>query len=229
MPLFIVATPIGNLEDITLRAIRTLKESHFILAEDTRESAKLLHKYEIPVQMISYRDQNHDRMIPKVLEKLEMGLNLSLISDAGTPTISDPGYKLVHEVKAAGYEVIPIPGPSAVITALSASGLPTDRFTFLGFLPKSDIKRKELIERYMADDSSLIIFESPARLVDLLKLVSEIDPERHLSVANNLTKLKEKIDYGTSIDIYKKWEANKGIKGEFVVSISKALNSKSAE
>ena len=129
--LYIVATPIGNLSDMTLRAIEVLKSVAFVLSEDTRESKKLLDRYEIPTQLISYRDQNHERVIGKVLEKLDMGLDLALISDAGTPLISDPGFKLVRDLREKGYDVVSIPGASAVIAALSVSGLPTDRFVFL--------------------------------------------------------------------------------------------------
>jgi 16S rRNA (cytidine1402-2'-O)-methyltransferase len=225
MALYIVATPIGNLEDITLRAIKTLKEVHFILAEDTRESAKLLQRYEIKTPVVSYRDQNHDRMIVKVFEKLALGLDLALISDAGTPTISDPGYKLVHEVREKGYDVIAIPGACSVVSAISVSGLPTDRFTFIGFLPKSDVKRKELVDEYMQDEASLVIFESPNRLTDLLELVIAVDPNRHVSVSNNLTKLKEKTDYGKAQDLLEVFKKKQTIKGEFVVVISKKMNS----
>ena len=136
--LYIVATPIGHLKDMTFRAVEILKGVPFVLAEDTRESKKLLDRYEITTQLISYRDQNHERMLPKILEKLDMGLDLALISDCGTPLISDPGYKLVSELRELDYEIIPIPGPSALTSALSVSGMPVDKFVFLGFLPKSE-------------------------------------------------------------------------------------------
>lgn len=225
MALYIVGTPIGNLEDITLRAIRTLKEVNFILAEDTRETAKLLRKYDIATPLVSYRDQNHNRIITKVFEKLDLGLNLALVSDAGTPTISDPGYKLVHEVKMKGYEVIPIPGPSAVITALSASGIPTDKFIFVGFLPKSDSKREEILKKYMTDDSTIVIYEAPTRLIELLEMIANIDGKRNVSIANDLTKMMEKIEFGQVELLLKNWKdllsSGRKIKGEFVISISK--------
>jgi 16S rRNA (cytidine1402-2'-O)-methyltransferase len=164
-------------------------------------------------------------MIVKVFEKLALGLDLALISDAGTPTISDPGYKLVHEVREGGYDVIAIPGACSVVSAISVSGLPTDRFTFIGFLPKSDVKRKELVEEYMQDEASIVIFESPNRLTDLLELVIAVDPNRHVSVSNNLTKLKEKTDYGKAQDLLELFKKKQTIKGEFVVVISKKMNS----
>jgi len=147
--LYVVATPIGNLEDITFRAIDTLKKVTFVLAEDTRESYKLFNRYDIKTQLISYRDQNHEKMLGKILEKLDMGLDLALISDCGTPLISDPGFKLIRELRERKYDVVSIPGPSALTSALSISGLVTDRFAFLGFLPKSDIKRKKLLQEYV--------------------------------------------------------------------------------
>jgi 16S rRNA (cytidine1402-2'-O)-methyltransferase len=217
--LFVVATPIGNLSDISARAIETLKSVAFVLAEDTRQTHKLFAKYGIETQLVSYRDQNHDRMIGKVLEKLDVGLDLALVSDAGTPLISDPGYRLVNRLKESGYEVIPIPGADSVTAALSASGLPTDRYIFLGFLPKSDSKRKELLSTYMNLDATVAIFESPNRMVELLGQIKEVAPDRKVSVANDLTKLHEKIVTG-SID--QALEAFDGKwKGEFVVLIAK--------
>ena len=168
--LFVVATPIGNLDDITYRAIKTLKSVAFILAEDTRESKKLLDKYDIHTQLISYRDQNHEKIINKIVEKLDIGLDLAIISDNGTPLISDPGYKLVRYLREEGYVISPIPGPSAVISALSISGLPTDRFSFLGFLPKSDSKRIEIFEEFFNLDTTVVVYESPKRLFKLLNI-----------------------------------------------------------
>ena len=147
--LYVVATPIGNLKDMSFRAIETLKSVIFILAEDTRETKKLLNEYDINTQLVSYRDQNHERMIGKILEKLDMGLNLALVSDCGTPLISDPGYRLVRDLRMKGYEILSIPGPSALTSAISISGLPTDSFSFLGFLPKSEGKREKILKKYL--------------------------------------------------------------------------------
>ncbi len=221
--LYIVSTPIGNLGDITYRAVETLNRSHFILAEDTRQSAKLLKKYGITTTLVSYRDQNHEQMMPKIIEKLEAGLDLALISDAGTPTLSDPGYKLVHELVSAGFEVRSVPGPFAGAAALSVSGLPTDRVTFLGFLPKSDKQREDILTEYLGMDGSIVIYESPKRVVALIELIKTITngEERLISVANDLTKMHELVitsDMETILD-----KLPEKLKGEFVISVSKIM------
>jgi 16S rRNA (cytidine1402-2'-O)-methyltransferase len=172
--LYVVATPIGNLSDMTFRAVDILKKVPFILAEDTRESKKLLDKHNIPIQLVSYRDENHDKVLEKILEKLKMGLDLALISDAGTPLISDPGYKLVKYLRESDFEVIAIPGPSAVTAALSVSGLPTDRFVFFGFLPKSQTRREKIISEYKDLHNTLIFYESPKRLIGFLNTISKV-------------------------------------------------------
>jgi 16S rRNA (cytidine1402-2'-O)-methyltransferase len=194
--LYVVATPIGNLEDITYRAISILKEVAFILAEDTRQSKKLLNRYEIDTQLVSYRDQNHERMIGKIVEKLDMGLNLALVSDSGTPLISDPGYRLVRGLREKGYEVDAIPGPSAVISALSVSGLPTDRFLFLGFLPKSDTRREKILNEYKQLHNTLVIYESPKRLLRLLNLIDEVMGDVEVFLAKDISKLRERYFFG---------------------------------
>jgi len=194
--LYVVATPIGNLLDITFRAIETLKNVPFILAEDTRESKKLMDKYDIKGQLISYRDENHERMLEKILEKLDMGLNLALVSDSGTPLISDPGYKLVRYLRENDYEVIPIPGPSALISALSVSGLPTDRFLFFGFLPKSDIRREKIISEYKDLHNTLIFYESPKRLLKLLDTIFDTLGDVNIFLAKDISKLREEYFYG---------------------------------
>lgn len=225
--LYVVATPIGNLEDITFRAVNTLKSVTFVLAEDTRESIKLLKKYDISTQLVSYRDQNHDRMIGKVLEKLDMGLDLALISDAGTPLISDPGFKLVRELREKGYTVESIPGPSAVISALSIAGLPTDKFSFLGFLPKSESKRKEILERFISLGTTVVLYESPRRVLDLVLLLEKLVPDSEVVLAKDLTKLREEVFSGTPTDLIsllKAREFDKYPHGEFVVMVSKSMS-----
>lgn len=194
--LYVVATPIGNLEDITFRAIETLKKVIFVLAEDTRESYKLFNKYNIKTQLISYRDQNHEKMIDKIIEKLSMGLDLALISDCGTPLISDPGFKLIRELREKKYEIISIPGASALTAALSISGLVTDKFTFLGFLPKSDIRRKKLLQEYVSIEGSLIFYESPNRLIKLLDILKEVFGEKKIGIAKDISKIREMFFYG---------------------------------
>lgn len=217
--LYIVATPIGNLSDMTLRAIEVLKSVAFVLSEDTRESKKLLDRYEIPTQLISYRDQNHERVIGKVLEKLDMGLDLALISDAGTPLISDPGFKLVRDLREKGYDVVSIPGASAVITALSVSGLPTDRFVFLGFLPKSDERRKKLLEQYINLENTIVIFESPQRLTRLLRLILNEFRDMDVYLAKDISKMREESFSGKISDVLEQLEERKfdeNPHGEFV-------------
>lgn len=195
--LYVVATPIGNLEDITFRAVNILKSVPFVLAEDTRESKKLFERYGIESNLVSYRDQNHLSMIAKVIEKLDMGLDLALISDAGTPLISDPGYKLVRDLRNGGYEVVSVPGASAVVSALSISGLPTDRFVFLGFLPKSEKRRSDILSSYLMLNDTVVVYESPNRVVKLLELVNEIFPRCTAFLAKDISKLHEENFYGS--------------------------------
>ena len=217
--LFVVATPIGNLEDITFRAVDVLKKSAFILAEDTRETSKLLNKYEINTQLVSYRDQNHERMMPKILEKLDIGLDLSLVSDCGTPLISDPGYRLVSELRKLKYEVIPVPGPSALISAVSVSGFPTDKFSFLGFLPKSEGKRKEIILEYGKLHDTLVIYESPHRLLELLKQIKEVLGEREVFLAKDISKKREEFILQKVSKVIEELEKDEKVFGEYVVLV----------
>jgi 16S rRNA (cytidine1402-2'-O)-methyltransferase len=224
--LYVVATPIGNLEDITIRALEVLKSVPFILAEDTRESKKLLNRYDIKTQLVSYRDQNHERMMEKIIEKLDMSLDLALVSDNGTPLISDPGYKLVRELRELGYEIMPVPGPSALTSAVSISGLPSDKISFLGFLPKSDSKRKDILESYLETDSTIIIYESPNRLFKLLELVIDIDENLYICAIRDMTKVHEKVYYGKVKEVINKLQDDdlkENPYGEWVVLISKKI------
>lgn len=197
--LYIVATPIGNLEDFTFRAVEILKKVPFILAEDTRESKKLLNRYRIKTQLVSYRDQNHEKMIEKILEKLDMGLDLALISDCGTPLISDPGYKLVNYLRKNDYQILSVPGPSALTSAISISGFPVDKFVFLGFLPKSGSKRKFLLEKYL--DATIVLYESPKRLFKLLELLEEISTKINVCAIRDMTKKREKTYFGNLLKV----------------------------
>ncbi len=218
--LYVVATPIGNLEDITFRAIDTLKKVTFVLAEDTRESYKLFNRYDIKTQLISYRDQNHEKMLGKILEKLDMGLDLALISDCGTPLISDPGFKLIRELRERKYDVVSIPGPSALTSALSISGLVTDRFAFLGFLPKSDIRRKKLLQEYVDIEGSLIFYESPQRLIKLLDMLKNVFGEKKVGIAKDISKMREMFFYGNISEVSKEIETDdfkENPHGEYVV------------
>ncbi|MDD3474570.1 MAG: 16S rRNA (cytidine(1402)-2'-O)-methyltransferase [Candidatus Dojkabacteria bacterium] len=224
--LFVVATPLGNLEDITFRAIETLKSVSFILAEDTRESKKLLDRYSINTQLVSYRDQNHGKIISKIVEKLDMGLNLAIISDNGTPLISDPGYKLVKYLRENNYDISTIPGPSAVISALSIGGLPTDNFSFLGFLSKSESKRIEILNKFLSLDTTLVIYESPKRLFKLLDLLLNLDPKLYISAIRDMTKKHEKVYFGKISKVIADLE-NDDLRsnpyGEWVILVSKKI------
>ena len=216
--LFIVASPIGNMGDITLRALEVLKDVSYILSEDTRETQKLLNYFEIQKTQISYRDQNHVQVLAKILDLMENGNDLAILSDRGTPLISDPGYKLVREVIGKGYEVVSIPGPSSVIASLVISGLPTDKFCFLGFLPRTESQRVKIIQKYGELDSTLIFFESPYRILKLLEEVKKTLGNREVCVVKELTKLHEEIYRFNLSDLDK---AKIDLRGEFVVLVSK--------
>jgi 16S rRNA (cytidine1402-2'-O)-methyltransferase len=218
--LYIVSTPIGNMKDITLRALDVLKECDLILSEDTRETVKVLSTYQIEKTQISYRDQNHDRVIDHILSELDSGKKIALVSDSGTPLISDPGFKLVRDVLKGGFDVLSVPGPSALISALSVSGLPTDKFSFLGFLPKSGGQRQKLLESYGGTDSTLIIYESPFRLEKLLQEILSCLGDREVCVVNDITKIYEAILRGRTEKVITLAAALKQ-KGEFIVLVAK--------
>ncbi|MCB0077693.1 MAG: 16S rRNA (cytidine(1402)-2'-O)-methyltransferase [Anaerolineales bacterium] len=198
--LFVVATPIGNLEDMTLRAIRTLREVRLIAAEDTRTSGRLLKHFQIETPQTSYFEHNKLAKRDVVLAALAQG-DVALISDAGTPTISDPGYELVQAAWEAGHRVVPIPGPSAVTAALSVAGLPTDRVVFLGFLPRQASPRRALLESYVEAPETLVFYEAPHRIRESVDLLIELfGADRAVVLARELTKLHETIWRGTLAD-----------------------------
>ena len=226
--LYIVATPIGNLEDITLRALRILKEVELIAAEDTRHSRKLLSHYGISRPLTSYFDHNKEFKGNYLLEKLTEGVSVALISDAGTPCISDPGYQLVRDAVAAGITVVPIPGPSAAITAIAASGLPTDRFAFEGFLPNRQGKRRERLASLRDERSVLIFYESPNRLVATLEDMAEILGDREAVVARELTKLYEEFVRGSLTFLAERFRERK-VRGEVVVIVAPATEQQERE
>lgn len=218
--LYLVATPIGNLDDITLRALHVLKSAHIIACEDTRTSGVLLRHYGINTPTLSYHEHNGDAMRPKLLARLAAGEIVALISDAGTPLISDPGYKLVRDVADAGHAVIPIPGASSLLSALIASGLPTNLFTFLGFLPHKQQARRSLLASHSHTSHTLIAFESPGRLPDTLADMHEIwGDDRELSVARELTKKFEEHRRGTVAALAAHYAAAGAPKGEIVLII----------
>jgi 16S rRNA (cytidine1402-2'-O)-methyltransferase len=216
--LYVVATPIGNLSDITLRALEVLKSVNLILSEDTRETKKILDKFEISASQRSYRDQNHIHIINDIINLLEDGKNIALVSDSGTPVISDPGFKLVEDLSGKGFNILSVPGPSAVVAALSISGLPTDKFSFLGFLPKKPTHRAEILKTYGILESTLIIYESPYRVKKLLVEIKATLGNRRVCIVRELTKMYEEIVRG---DVEYLINSNIKEKGEFVVLVAK--------
>jgi len=219
--LFIVSTPIGNLEDITYRAVDTLKNVDLILAEDTRHSAKLISHFQISKKLIAFHDHNEKSQYMKIIEKLKDGLNIALISDAGTPLINDPGFNLVRSAKQENITVVPIPGASSPIAALSASGLPADSFTFLGFVPTKDSDRINFLEKLKYSSGTSIFFESPSRILKTTKLIKEIyGSKRNVCLAKEISKIHETIITG-DIDeiIHYLEESSDHQKGEFVVLV----------
>ena len=217
--LYIVSTPIGNLEDITFRAIRILKDSSLIAAEDTRRSKVLLSHYNISTPTISYYEHNRYTRIPKLIDHLIDGENIALITDAGTPGISDPAYRLIRAAINSDCRVESIPGASASLAALVASGLPTDRFIFEGFLPHKK-GRKGKLEKVKDIDATIIFYESPNRLVRTLKDILEYIGDRPIAIGRELSKKFEEIMRGRVSDILSHYNTNKP-KGEFVIVIGK--------
>jgi 16S rRNA (cytidine1402-2'-O)-methyltransferase len=214
--LYIVATPIGNLEDITLRAIRILKEVDLIAAEDTRHTRKLLNAYKITTPLISLHEHNEREKSALIIAKIKGGMNVAYVSDAGTPCVSDPGYQLVKIAQAENIRIIPIPGPSALITALSVAGFPADNFSFCGFLPTRENKRRLFLESLKDEERTIIFYESPVRFLSTLKDIYEILGNREIVVARELTKIFEEIKRGEVIDFIKSNSKNK-MRGEFTV------------
>jgi 16S rRNA (cytidine1402-2'-O)-methyltransferase len=198
MPLYIVATPIGNLEDMTFRAVRILQTVDAIAAEDTRHTGKLLHHFQITTPQISYHDHNRLSRLPDLLDRLQQGKAIALVTDAGMPGISDPGYELVKACVDAGISVIPIPGATAVTTALSAAGLPTHRFVFEGFLPAKGQDRRDRLESIQTEPRTLVLYEAPHRIRQTLQDLSEVcGSERAVVLGRELTKMHEEFWRGT--------------------------------
>jgi 16S rRNA (cytidine1402-2'-O)-methyltransferase len=194
--LYVVATPIGNLEDVTLRAIRILKEVKLIAAEDTRKTRRLLDHYDIQTPMTSYYEHNKMTKLGYLLRFLETD-DLALVSEAGMPGISDPGYELIVAAAQQGTRVVPIPGPSAIVAAVAVAGLPTDQFTYLGFLPRKKSERVRLLQAVAGEPRTLVAFEAPHRLTDALKDMLEILGDRRMAIVRELTKLHEEVFRGT--------------------------------
>ena len=216
---YLVSTPIGNLKDITFRAVETLKKVPLIAAEDTRHSKVLLSHYNISTPLISYFEHNKFSRIPKLMDHLKGGNDLAVITDAGTPGISDPAYRLVREAISLSINIESIPGPSAFLAGLSSSGLPTDRFIFEGFLPPKKGRKKRMLS-VENEEATLIYYESPSRLLRTLKQLRETLGDRPAVVARELTKLYEEIKRGTLSELYSYFDKKKP-KGECVILVGK--------
>ena len=217
--LYLVATPIGNLEDITLRALRTLKECDVIAAEDTRHTGQLLRHFEISKPLISYFKFNESRRSEEILDRLGRGEKVALVTDAGTPGISDPGQRVVKAAIGAGFRVEAVPGACAAVVALAASGLPTDEFHFAGFLPHKSGQRRKKLERLAALPGTIVLYESPYRIEKLVAELAEVVPQREIAVGRELTKKFEEFWRGTASGVAATI-SNRTLKGEFVVLIA---------
>jgi 16S rRNA (cytidine1402-2'-O)-methyltransferase len=221
--LYLVATPIGNLEDITYRAVRILSEADLIACEDTRQSRKLLDHYGISKPTVSYHEHNEAERSEDLAARLRGGAVIALITDAGMPLVSDPGYRLVRAALDSGVPVVPIPGPSAALTALAASGLPTDAFHFGGFLPHKPGQRLKALEAIADLPATAIFYEAPHRIVETLEAVEQVLGGRPIVVARELTKLHEEFLRGTAAEIRATLAARDSVKGEITLLIGKAL------
>lgn len=219
--LYIVGTPIGNLEDISFRAVRILQSVDLIAAEDTRHTGKLLHHFQVKVTQVSCHEHNQKQRIPELIEKLKAGKNIAVVTDAGMPGISDPGYEIVKACVDAGLLVVPIPGPNAAITALSAAGLPTERFIFEGFLPVKGKERKQRIEMLQTESRTIVLYESPHRVRKTLQdLTNSLGENRAIAVGRELTKLHEEFWRGTIGEALLYYETSAQPQGEFTLVVA---------
>ena len=213
MTLVVVPTPIGNLEDITLRALRVLREADLVACEDTRRTGRLLAHYEIKKDLVAYHEHNEGQLARGLAERAKSE-DVALVTDAGTPLVSDPGYRLLTACIEAGVEIVVLPGPSAMVTALVASGLPADTIVFAGFVPRKGRERPELVARIGREAATFVLFESPHRLV---KTLGELPPESLVAVCRELTKLHEEVFRGTAAEAAQHF--SKGVKGEVVLVV----------
>lgn len=220
--LYVVATPLGNLKDISIRALETLTSVDFIWCEDKRISVRLLQAYGINTKLFAYHEHNASDEMPHILAKISAGASVALISDAGTPLISDPGMKLISECRAQDLQLIPIPGASAPITALSVAGMPTNRFLFEGFLPNKKMKKMAVLDELKNIDATFIFFESPKRLLASLELIAEMLPDRQVTVARELTKIYEEVITLDAAAVYEEFKNRERIRGEIVLMIGPA-------
>jgi 16S rRNA (cytidine1402-2'-O)-methyltransferase len=218
--LYLTATPIGHLGDVTLRALSTMAAVDILLCEDTRTTAKLLERYGIRTRLMAYHEHNAAKVRPAILRALGEGQTIALVSDAGMPLVSDPGYRLVADCVANEIPVTAVPGASAVLTALALSGLPTDRFAFLGFLPTKSGERKKLLAEFAGVKATLIAFESPHRIVDALADVASALGGRRVAASRELTKLHEEVLRGTAMEVHDILSARPSVKGEITLVIA---------
>jgi len=219
--LYVVSTPIGNLEDLTLRALRILKEVDIVACEDTRHTRILLAHYGIVKPLLSYHEQNERQRTAELLERLRADASVALVTDAGTPALSDPGYAIVHAASAQGIPVIAVPGASAVTAALAVAGLPTDRFAFLGFLPRKSAERKRTLETLASIPWTLVFFEAPHRLRDMLQDVEDVLGDRQVAVGRELTKRFEEVIRGPVSEVQDHFRTIEP-RGEFTVVVAGA-------
>jgi 16S rRNA (cytidine1402-2'-O)-methyltransferase len=217
--LYLVATPIGNLDDLTFRAVEVLNACRYILCEDTRHTQHLVQHYQIPTRLVSYHQFNEKEREEEIIADLKQGLQITLVSDAGTPGICDPGHRLVKRCKEENLPVTVIPGPCAAISALVLSGQETDRFQFVGFLPKKESELKELFAEIFYYSGTSIAYESPHRLLDTLKLLTSLSPEKNISIARELTKIHEECLSGTAQELLSHFHEHPP-KGEIVLLFS---------
>ncbi|MCG8473465.1 MAG: 16S rRNA (cytidine(1402)-2'-O)-methyltransferase [Desulfobacterales bacterium] len=218
--LYIVSTPIGNLEDITLRALRILKEVGLVAAEDTRHTRKLLTHFEISTRLLALHEHNESERAGQVIDRIRSGESVALVTDAGTPCVSDPGYRLVSLAAAEGVRVVPVPGASALLSALAAGGLPTDAFHFQGFLPKKKGKRHEILERLSQMAHTFVVYESPHRIVSLLEEMQEMLGARSAVLARELTKRHEEFLRGDLKSIALALKSRERVRGECTLMVA---------
>jgi 16S rRNA (cytidine1402-2'-O)-methyltransferase len=221
--LYLVATPIGNLEDITYRAVRVLGEVDLIACEDTRQTRKLLDHYAISKPTISYHEHNEAQRAAELADRLSAGATVALVSDAGMPLVSDPGYRLVRAAIAAGIPVEPIPGASAALAALAGSGLPTDAFHFAGFLPAKSGQRAKALAALKDEPATLIFYEAPHRVLEALEAIAQVLGPRPVVAARELTKVHEEFLRGAALEVHAQLAARGSIKGEFTLLVGKAV------
>lgn len=216
--IYVIATPIGNLEDITLRALRILKEVPLIVCEDTRESLKILKRYDIKGQLVSYYKPREKERIPLILKELRNGKDIALITDSGTPLISDPGSLLIREAIKEGFKIVPVPGPSAVTTALMVSGFEANSFTFAGFPPRGEKELKNHVAKLLEETHPVVLFERANRVKRLLGIIAKIDKKRNILIAREMTKMHEEFLRGTAEELQGILEG-KELKGEVTIVI----------